>query len=130
MLDFDLINLTMTLYIKTRTMGTTLLMLSFIYKYTEMTLTIFAQPYVVAEFGGGYINYAFDYSGRQVCMFWKAVNSTLAAVRWQPLYLPLCSTWSCSARGPLLLILGWEVPVARDTVFVVVNEFVSGWCLL
>lgn len=47
-----------------------------------MNLTIFAQPFVVAEFRGGYINYAFDYSGRQVRMFWKAVNSTLAAVRW------------------------------------------------
>lgn len=57
-----------------------------------MNLTIFAQPFVVAAFGGGYINYAFDYSGRQVRMFWKAVNSTLAAVRWQPLYPPLCST--------------------------------------
>lgn len=95
-----------------------------------MNLTSFAQPFVVAEFGGGYINYAFDYSGRQMGMFWKAVNSTLKAVRWQPLYPPLCSTWSCSAHGPLLLIVGWEVPVARDTVFVVVNQFVSGWCLL
>lgn len=92
---------------------------------------------MVAKFGGGYINYAFDYSGRQVSMFWKAVNSTLSGSQVAaPLPSPSeprvadSSTWSCSTRGPLLLILGWEVPVARDTVFMVVNQFVPGWCLL
>lgn len=63
-------------------------------------LTIFVQPFVVAEFGGGYINYTFDYSGRQVRMFWKAVNSTLVAIRWQPLYPPpLNNGWLTAAPG-------------------------------
>lgn len=32
------------------------------------------------------------------------------------------STWSCSTRGPVLLILGWDVTVTRDTVFIVLTS--------